>query len=162
MSGVEIRLATKADAEIIITMLTGLGDEIGDLDRFQSTKEAITNYGFGQNPMFQCFVAEQEKSETGLVLFFPVFSTTRGKPGVYVQDLWVSRSARGQGLGRRMLAEVINYSAAQWDASYLTLMMYADNAGAKAFYKNLGFTSDQNELPMALDGDAFVTAGADE
>ncbi len=88
--------------------------------------------------------------------FFPPIAAS---PGVYVQDLWVSGEARGQGLGRRLLAEVINYSSQQWDASYLTLTVYADNINATKFYRSLGFTTDKSDLPMALDGDAFVQVG---
>jgi len=156
VSDISIRLATKDDAEAIVTMLTQLANDIGSADHFFSTREAIAEYGFGTRPMFECFVAERQKTNLGLVLFFPIFSTNRAKPGVYVQDLWISGDTRGQGLGRRLLAEVVNYSARNWDASYLSLMVYADNIKAREFYKKLGFDKCENDVSKALDGDAFA------
>lgn len=158
MSDITTRLATASDAEMIIAMLSNLVGEISDQSHFHSTRQDIETYGFGDNPIFQCFVAEQEKKAMGLALFFPVFSTDRGKPGVYVQDLWVSKSARGKGLGRKLLTQVINHSAARWQASYLTLMVHDTNIEAKKFYQSVGFSNNPNEMPMALDGKAFTQA----
>jgi len=156
VSDISIRLATKDDTEAVVTMLTQLASDLGSEDHFLSTREAIAEYGFGTRPMFECFVAERENSNLGLALFFPIFSTNRAKPGVYVQDLWISGDARGQGLGRRMLAEVVNYGAQNWDATYLSLMVYADNIKAREFYRKLGFDKCENDVSKALDGDAFA------
>ena len=73
-----------------------------------------------------------------------------------MQDLWISSDARGLGLGRRMLAEVANYSASGWNAAYLSLTVHTSNINAVEFYQKLGFATDKNELPMALDGEAFA------
>lgn len=156
MNDISIRLATKNDAEAIIVMLSKLVDEIGRKDQFLSTPEAIKQYGFGTKPMFHCFIAERENLSLGLALFFPIFSTNRAKPGVYVQDLWTSKMARGQGLGRRLLSKVAKHSAEEWEANYLSLTVYKDNFKAIDFYKNLGFGAGDNDLPMSLEGDALV------
>lgn len=150
MTRIDIRLATKDDAEIIVTMLATLAGEISDAGHNRSTREAIEKYGFGQNSLFQCLVATSATTALGLALFFPTFSTDRGKPGVYVQDLWVSGDARGRGLGRQLLSEVINHGTVQWDAAYLMLMVHGNNENAKAFYRRLGFTSDHEFLSMSL------------
>lgn len=156
MSDISIRLATRDDGDAIVTMLSHLVDEIGSKDHFFTTPEAIIQYGFGEKPLFQCLVAGREQPDLGLILFFPIFSTNRGKPGIYVQDLWISRKARGEGLGRRMLTKVINHGSTQWDASYLSLTVYPDNLKAMEFYRKLGFDTHEHDVPMALDGDAFA------
>jgi ribosomal protein S18 acetylase RimI-like enzyme len=147
MSGISIRPAVQIDVEDIVSMLSHLADEIGSKKRFLSTTEAIIKYGFGEKP------------NLGLSLFFPVFSTNRGKPGVYLQDLWISQNARGQGLGRRMIRQVVKHSATHWDASYLTLTVYSDNTKAMEFYRNLCFDTDEHDVPLALDGEAFAQMG---
>ena len=106
MSEILIRPATIKDADEIASMLSQLAGELGSSDYFFCTTEAIKRYGFCAKPCFHCFVAEGKTAALGLALFFPIFSTNRAKPGVYVQDLWISSDARGLGLGRRMLAEV--------------------------------------------------------
>ena len=155
MTSISIRPATPDDAEMIAGMLSRLADEIGDTERFSSTAETIRQHGFGKQPLFHCLVAGRETPDMGLALFFPIFSTTRAKPGVYVQDLWMAKDARGQGLGRRLLAEIVSYSAMQWDAAYLSLTVYASNTNATAFYQNIGFDEGHDDVAMALDGDAF-------
>ncbi len=156
MSDISIRLATRDDAEAIVAMLSQLVDEIGSKVHFLTTPEAIIQYGFGAKPIFQCLLAGRQQPDLGLILFFPIFSTNRGKPGVYVQDLWISAKARGKGLGRQLLADVANYGAAQWDACYLSLTVYPDNFKAMEFYRKLGFDSHEDDVPMALDGNAFA------
>ena len=160
MSDISIRMAVQNDGEIIVSMLSHLAEEIGSKRHFLSTPEAIIKYGFGEKPIFHCLVAGNRKPNLGLVLFFPVFSTNRGKPGVYVQDFWISQNARGQGLGRRLITHVVKHSAKHWDASYLTLTVYSDNTKAMEFYRSLGFDIDEHDVPMALDGDAFAQIGS--
>jgi len=159
MSDISIRLATQNDTGKILSMLSQLADEIGSKKHFFSTSQAIDKYGFGEMPMFHCFIAEGEKPAMGLALFFPVFSTNRGKPGIYLQDLWISQDARGQGLGQRMMAQVVKHGKIRWHASYLTLSVYSDNHKATSFYQNLGFVRNQREVPLALDGEAFEQMG---
>lgn len=151
----QIRSATIKDAEMIAEMLSQLADEIGDTDRFSSTPDAIRKFGFGNNPLFHCLVSEHESRGLGLALFFPIFSTTRAKPGVYVQDLWTAENARGQGLGRCLLEGVAKHSAIHWQAAYLSLTVYATNINATKFYQNIGFEVGENDRPMILGGDAF-------
>jgi len=150
-----IRPAHHEDADAITAMLTRLASEIGDREVFLSDVETIARYGFGEQNLFHCLIAESGEKHQGLALFYPVFSTMRGKPGVYVQDLWVDESARGQGLGARLLAGVAGQAASQWEAAYLKLTVYADNSNANAFYRRLGFRGDERDRPMAIVDDAF-------
>jgi ribosomal protein S18 acetylase RimI-like enzyme len=155
MKKIQIRPAREGDAEAIVAILAGLAMEIGDDAYFRSDADAIRRHGFGSVPMFRCLVAEGRGETLGLTLYYPVFSTTRGQPGVYVQDLWVAEGARKSGLGRRLLAETAARAAADWSAAYMALTVYADNPGATAFYRRQGFSSGERERFMALDEAAF-------
>ena len=153
---IKIRLARSEDAAAITTMLKQLADEIGDSDAFSCDVEAIRRHGFGDKPILQSLIAESAGQNVGLALFFPIFSTTRGKSGVYVQDLWVAGQARGQGLGVNLLVAAIKHAAHEWQAEFLKLTVYADNSTATEFYRLLGFEGDDRERPVALEGAAFT------
>jgi len=159
MTEITIRAADKDDAQTIADMLTSLAGEIGDADRFCSTSETISRYGFGTNALFHSMIAERridnDSEPMGLALFFPTFSTTRARPGLYIQDLWVSDRARGSGIGRQLITSAIDHAAREWGAAYLSLTVYADNPSATIFYRRLGFKGGENDCPMLLDGAAF-------
>lgn len=147
-----IRLAVPADAEAITEMLAYLARDMGDDAAFASTPEAIREFGFGTKPLFSVLIS----SGAGLCLFFPHFSTTRGCPGVYVQDLWVDPSARMQNLGTRLLAATAAHSLKSWNAQYMALTTHGHNDAARIFYSRLGFISTEDDVPVKLTGQEFV------
>lgn len=159
MDDIEIRQALATDSEDILVMLTRLARELGDDDRFCCRVEQIRNYGFGDHSLFQCLIATRGQhkgsEKCGLALFFPVFSTTRGQPGVYLQDLWVSPACRDAGLGIRLLRQIIDHAAQQWQACYLDLMVHGDNTAAERFYRRHGLVEYTHDRHLSLDGDAF-------
>jgi len=159
MDDIEIRQALETDSDDILAMLTRLAQELGDSDRFRCRIENIRDHGFGVHPLFQCLIASQGKQKDsekcGLALFFPVFSTTRGQPGVYLQDLWVSSACRDAGLGIRLLRQVVDHATRQWQACYLDLMVHGDNAAAERFYRRHGFVEYPHDRHLSLDGNAF-------
>ena len=157
MTEIQIRTAQQKDADSVAVMLAHLAHEIGDGARFIADEDIIRRFGFGNKPHFHCLIAAQGGTDLGLAVYYPVFSTTRGKPGVYVLDLWISENARGLGLGSRLLSAVAVHASDEWEAGYLSLTVYADNTGATEFYRRLGFCGDDNDRPMALDGNAFDT-----
>jgi GNAT superfamily N-acetyltransferase len=149
LTGPTFRKATSDDAGTIQSLLGDLARQDGA--QMRGTADALRRHGFGANPMFQVVLAEQAGAVTGLVLFFPEFSTLRGCPGVFVQDLYVAAPARGQGLGRRLLAQAM--AAAQaWDATYLALMVDRSNTRARVFYDRCGFADRGDYDMLVLDG----------
>jgi GNAT superfamily N-acetyltransferase len=156
MSGrVQIRVARADDAGHITWMLKQLAIELGDGTVFASTESTIRRHGFGPDASFSTMLAETDGAPQGLALYFRHFSTTRGLPGVYVQDLWIAPEQRGARLGTRLLATVAENAAHAWEAAYLTLSVYHDNPAAAQFYSRLGFAAHQNDAPMSLTGPAF-------
>ena len=156
MTGATFRRATSEDAGTIHALLCDLARQDGA--QMRGSADALRRFGFGASPMFQAVLAEQAGAVTGLVLFFPEFSTLRGCPGVFVQDLYVAAPARGQGLGRKLLAQAM--AAAQaWDAAYLALMVDRSNTRARVFYDRCGFV-DRGEYDMlVLDGAGLAALG---
>ena len=155
MNGIEIRLAGESDCDDILAMLRRLAEETGDGERFGCRVDDIRSHGFGSHPRFECLIASRSAQKLGLALYFPIFSTTRGQPGVYLQDLWVSPDCRDSGLGSRLLRRVIERAARQWQAVYLDLMVHGHNDDADRFYRRYGFDERSDDRHLTLEGDAF-------
>jgi ribosomal protein S18 acetylase RimI-like enzyme len=130
-------------------MLQALSDQEGG--RSVATEAALLAGGFGPRPLFWGLVAEEE-APLGVVVYYPDYSTLRGEPGVYVQDLFVVEAARGRGVGRGLLAAAM--AAQDWDAQYLTLSVSPGNVAARAFYDRAGFRARGYEY-LILDGAAL-------
>lgn len=152
-----LRLAGAGDGPRVSAALRALSDAMGDTHRASDALIAAT--GFGAHPAFQAVLAETGAEAgaevVGIAVFSPFLSTTRGKIGAFVTDLWVSDAMRGQGLGPRLLAAVRNVAAAQWGAGFLRLMVYDDNPRAVGFYERIGFRGNPHETWMTLEGQAL-------
>jgi len=152
---VELRLAQTSDAKDIADMLWQLARDLGDLDTFASTPETIAAHGFGPDSVFSSYIARSGDTPVGLAVFFRHFSTTLGRPGVYVQDLWIAPQMRGQRLGERLLAAVAHHAEQSWQAGYMQLTVYQDNPRAAQFYQRLGFSTHANDTPMSARNQVF-------
>lgn len=148
-----IRRAMEADAETLQALLAAMAEELG-AEAFRSDAAALRRHGFGDAPLFRALLAEAGGEALGMTLYFPEFSTLRGRPGVYVQDLYVAGRARASGLGRRLLAATAR-DARDWDAAYLRLCAHATNAPALEFYRRLGFATDAGEQLHWIEGAAL-------
>lgn len=146
---IEIRLATEEDAGVIHDLLTDLGHALGMQDEVRRKAEDIIRYGFSENPAFEALIAWKGAQAVGLALYFSEFSSWRGSPGVYVQDLYVSEEVRGSGLGRRLMNSLIERSR-NWGATYCKLAVYNENEAALSFYKKIGFTASENESVLKI------------
>ncbi|WP_349365757.1 MAG: GNAT family N-acetyltransferase [Nitratireductor rhodophyticola] len=153
-TGFSIRPAAADDAETIHRAITDLAVYVGEQEHAVAQVEDFRRFGFGPDAAFSCLIAEANGAFAGLSLFFPVFSTWLGKPGVYVQDLYVSPEARGRGAGEALLAATAAWSQ-QRGGVYLRLSVYADNHNAKAFYARLGIGWNENEHAHAAYGATF-------
>ena len=100
-------------------------------------------------------LAVDAETPVGVALWSPFVSTTRGRIGAFVTDLWVHGDQRGAGLGRILLREVREAAHARWGATFLRLNHSADNPGAAAFYARLGFQPNPKDLWLTLEDAAL-------
>ena len=155
---VTIRRAVEADAGMLHEFLAALTREIGYEASFSADIDGITRHGFGPNPLFRALLAEQGDTTLGTAIYFPEFSTLRGRPGVYLQDLYLRPGARALGLGRRLIGAVVR-DAADWEADYLRLTAHSSNEPALAFYARLGFQTDPREQAWLVEGAHLAEMG---
>jgi ribosomal protein S18 acetylase RimI-like enzyme len=147
---VTIRKANAEDVPVIHALLTELERTLGAEEAVQRTAGDLLRFGFCGSPVFDVLLAWQDRKAVGLALYFREFSSWRGAPGVYVQDLYVSAGLRGAGVGRNLMQAVMD-SARTWGASYCKLSVYGDNEPAIAFYRRLGFRVSETECVLVLD-----------
>jgi len=105
-----IRKARIEDMEQVLNLVQELADFEKEPDAVEVTKDDLVKDGFGEQKMFQCFVAETEKGIVGIALVYPRYSTWKG-PVIHLEDLIVSENMRGTGLGTALLDQVVKYGA---------------------------------------------------
>lgn len=159
-SATHIRTAARADAAVIQLLLEELAASIGKPGGIKGTAANIERFGFGPSRIFEVLIAAQGGVDVGLLLFFPEYSSWRGRPGLYVQDLYVVESARGAGVARALLGEAVR-RCKEMEGCYLRLSAAADNLAAQDFYRRSGFIPSDDERLFVLEGDAFDTLGKD-
>jgi GNAT superfamily N-acetyltransferase len=135
-----IRAATPADIPLILDLIRALATYEREPDAVKTTEADLLRDGFGEQPRFECLIAEsitKEPEPAGFALFFYNYSTWRGRPGIHLEDLFVVPRFRGQGIGKALLARVAARAAEQgcvrlqWD-------VLDWNQSAIDFYQGLG------------------------
>lgn len=149
-----IRPGTPGDIANIHAGLAGIAEAVGEAHKMTSTLDDLRRFGFGDNPAFSTLIAEAGAEFAGMCLYFPIFSSWMGRPGVYVQDLFVEKRFRGLRIGERLLRRVAAMSKAQGGV-YLRLSVDIDNHAAQAFYERLGIEHSHGEQVHRIDGEAF-------
>lgn len=149
-----IRRGTVKDVDTIYAALLRLGAHIGAHQEITSTADDLRRYGFGEKPAFSTLIAEIGGEFAGLCLSFPIFSTWMGRPGVYIQDLYVEDRFRGRKIGEKLLRRVAR-DCRRDGGAYLRLSVDTDNDGAKAFYEKLGIGWAHYEQTQKIVGEAF-------
>ncbi len=135
---ITIRPAVVSDVVVLRDMLQALSRHSGRAGDAGSLK-SLEEHGFGPRPLFYALIAEDAGRPVGMVIYFPDFSTLRGQPGLFVQDLYLDPAARGAGLGPLLLKHATSAARRDWGAAYMTLAVEVENLGAVRFYQNLGF-----------------------
>lgn len=140
-------VTTEADLILLDRALSALSADLGDTH--SAGLDALRAGLAGEIPAAYGLLA-LDGDLIGAALFGPMFSTVRGAAGVYVSDLWVAEAARGQGLGRALLAEVARRAGALWRAEWMMLAVYAHTPASRRFYERLGFEAQDQVTQMRL------------
>ena len=154
-----VRPATPADVETILGFIKGLAAFEKEPDAVKATLEDLRRDGFGKQPKFEVLIAELDGEPVGFALFFPTYSTWEGRPGIYLEDLFVTEHARGQGLGRKLMAALAAIAVAR-GCRRLELSVLHWNP-TREFYHHLGMAHMQEWLPYRLAGEALQALAAE-
>jgi GNAT superfamily N-acetyltransferase len=101
-----IRKATAADIGQILDFIRALAAYEHEPQAVAATEDDLLRHGFGPQPSFYCLIAEQDGQPAGYALYFFNFSTWVGRPGLFMEDIFVYPEFRGLGIGKALLQRV--------------------------------------------------------
>jgi GNAT superfamily N-acetyltransferase len=132
-----IRVATRDDIGLIAQFIRALAEYEKLLHEVRFDEAVLAEKLFGARPYAEVLIGEIDGTAQGFALFFHNFSTFEGKPGIYLEDLFVTPEARGSGLGTALLAELARL-AVERDCARLDWSVLDWNEPSIGFYKALG------------------------
>ena len=149
-----IRSATENDVPVIFALIKELAEFEKLADQIKTSEEELRNTLFGKDRFVEILLAEYENKVVGQALFFKNFSTFLGKPGIYLEDLYVKPDMRGKGIGKALLDKIIsiakerNYGRVEWS-------VLDWNEPAIDFYKKIGAKPLDDWTIFRLTADKF-------
>ena len=149
-----IRSATENDVPVIFALIKELAEFEKLADQIKTSEDELRNTLFGKDRFVEILLAEFEQKVVGQALFFKNFSTFLGKPGIYLEDLYVKPDMRGKGIGKALLDKIIsiakerNYGRVEWS-------VLDWNEPAIDFYKKIGAKPLDDWTIFRLTADKF-------
>jgi GNAT superfamily N-acetyltransferase len=157
-----IRAATPADVPQILTFIRALAAYEREPGAVTATEADLLRDGFGPNPFYSCLIAEQEGRPAGFAFYFFNYSTWKGRPGLYLEDIFVHPEFRGQGIGRALLERVAAV-AVEKNCPRLQWEVLDWNTPAIEFYRAMGAEFLDEWRNVRVTGEALSRlAGATE
>ena len=132
-----IRPATPADVPLILDFIRALAAYEREPDAVSATEEGLLRDGVGPNPFYACLIAELDGQPAGFALYFFNYSTWLGRPGLYLEDIFVPVELRGKGVGKALLQRVAAV-AVEKNCPRLQWEVLDWNTPAIDFYRAMG------------------------
>jgi GNAT superfamily N-acetyltransferase len=149
-----IRPATINDVPSLAILIRELAEYEKLSHEVTLTADDLARDGFGKTPKFSALIAESDSQLTGYAIFFPIYSTFKGRSGLFVEDAYVRPAFRGQGIGRALFAHIARVCRSS-GFSYMRWEVLDWNAPAINFYEKMGVTFLDQWKSAALLGDAL-------
>jgi GNAT superfamily N-acetyltransferase len=154
MPELEIRFATEDDVPLILSLIEELAEYERLSHQVTATEDVLRDSLFGERQVAETLLAYLEGEPAGFALFFHNFSTFLGKPGIYLEDLYVKPELRGAGVGRALLVRIARL-AKERGCGRLEWWVLDWNEPAIGFYKTLGAVAMDDWTVYRLTGDAL-------
>lgn len=149
-----IRQANIADCPLILKFIRELADYEKLLHEVVADVPALEASLFGDKPYAEVVIAEYQGQAVGFALFFYNYSTFLGRPGLYLEDLYIQPEMRGRGFGKTLLAYLANLALAR-NCGRLEWWVLDWNQPAKDFYQPLGAEPMDDWTVNRVTGDAL-------
>ena len=157
--GITIRKAAKADIPQILAFIRALADFEHAPEAAVATEADLERDGFGPRPFYDCLIAEHDGRPAGFALYFFNYSTWLGRPGLYLEDLFVYPELRGKGIGKALLQQVAAV-AVENGCQRLQWEVLDWNAPAIDFYRAMGAEFLDEWRNVRLSADALTRLAA--
>jgi len=154
-----VRTAVAADLPLIAALIRELAEYEHLSHEVRFDEAALGEYLFGRRPYAEALIGEADGAGQGFALYFHNFSTFEGRPGIYLEDLFVRPAARGFGLGKALLLRLAAL-AVERGCARLEWSVLDWNAPSIGFYRALGARAMDDWTIMRVDGDALAALGA--
>ncbi len=132
-----LTMATEQEVPLILTFIKSLAEYERLTDAVVATEDGLRQSLFGPKPCAECVIARWQGEPAGFALFFHNFSTFLGRPGIYLEDLFVNPEFRGKGVGRALL-QFLAKLAQERNCGRLEWSVLDWNESAIGFYKSIG------------------------
>jgi GNAT superfamily N-acetyltransferase len=149
-----IRPATSQDAPLIVQLIRELAEYERASQEAVATPEDIVRDGFSGQPKFRVLIAEWNGQTAGFALFFNNYSTWRGRPGIFLEDLFVRPEFRKKGIGKSLLVHLAKLAVDE-GCGRLEWQVLAWNTPAIEFYRSMGAQVLKEWLTMRVTGAAL-------
>ncbi|MBV1924518.1 MAG: GNAT family N-acetyltransferase [Flavobacteriaceae bacterium] len=139
---IQIHKALKEDMPAVLDLIKELAIFENEPHAVEVTVDDLLKEGFGEDPLFTCFVAKVENEIVGMALVYFRFSTWKGRT-VHLEDLVVKESMRGKNVGKALYTEVMNYGY-EHGVKRIEWVVLDWNKPAIKFYENTGAKFQKN------------------
>jgi GNAT superfamily N-acetyltransferase len=149
-----LREATRDDVPAIRQLIQDLAEYEKEPQSAVVTEADLLRDGFGERPLFRVVMAEWEREVVGFAFYFFNYSTWQGRPGLYLEDLFVRPSHRGHGIGKALLVHLAGVALRE-NCGRFVWQVLDWNEPAIGFYESLGARVMKEWLTMRVDGEAL-------
>jgi GNAT superfamily N-acetyltransferase len=160
MAAITLRVAVAEDVGILLGLVRELALYEKMPDAVVATEADLLRHGFGSERRFEALLALVDGQPAGFALFYPNFSTWQGRPGLFLEDLFVAEWARQHGVGRRLMTRLAALALERgWARFDLSVLHWNP---ARQFYHRIGMRHLEEWLPYRIDGAALRALAAEE
>ncbi|HDR68113.1 MAG TPA: GNAT family N-acetyltransferase [Bacteroidaceae bacterium] len=153
-----IKPAERKDIRLILYFIKQLAIYEKLVDEVVATEEKLDEFLFSDKRVAEVVIGYYQDTPVGFAIFFHNFSTFLGKPGIYLEDLFVLEEYRGKGFGKAMLS-YLAHLAVERDCGRLEWAVLDWNEPSINFYRSLGARSMDEWIIFRLTGDALKSLG---
>ena len=154
-----IRSATRDDVPVILQLIRDLATYERAPNEVTATEDGLEEVLFGDKPAAEVRLAFENDTPVGFAIFFHNFSTWLGRPGVYLEDLFVKPEHRGKGYGRALLVDLAKI-ARDRNCGRMEWAVLDWNDPAIQFYRKLGAKPMEEWTVFRLTGDGITKLAA--
>lgn len=154
-----IRRTTPNDIPLILEFIRGLAEYEHEPKAAVATADDLLRDGFGTAPKYWCVIAEWHGVPAGFAFYFYNYSTWQGRPGLYLEDLFVNPEFRGKGIGKALLLHLAKIAVDE-NCGRFQWQVLDWNRPAIDFYESLGAKVMKEWLTMRIEGDALQELAA--
>ena len=158
MSDTRVREASEGDVPLILTFVRELADYEKLSHEVVATEEGLRESLFAGRRYAEVLIAEHDGAPAGFALYFHNFSTFLGKPGIYLEDVYVRPEFRGTGIGRQLLVNLAHLALGR-GCGRLEWSVLDWNEPSIGFYRQLGAVAMDDWTVYRVSDDALRKLG---